>query len=477
MEQSIHIWFWSHDSAFARVISRTLGPDFHVNHSDETSLAEIGGDEVCDVVLLDMRAGSSEVEKEAALIIKKIGELECSPPVVALVEGAEGHERDSTLQAMEVGAFDTVSSPPDMIELRLVLRRAYKYSQAERALSLLRSQELSGGRLHELIGASEGMQKVFSLAQKVSSCDVTVLITGETGTGKELLARAIHRLSLRSAASFIAFSCASLPETLVEDELFGHQKGAFTGALTARQGRFEAADHGTLFLDEIGDLGLGLQAKLLRVLQERSFERLGSNTPVTTDIRLICATHHDLASMVEEGKFRDDLYYRLNVVQLRLPPLRERRDDIPYLAYHFLRCFSTRFNKSVKRFSRSALNALEEYHWPGNVRELENVVQRAVAITDGNRIDLSGLPSRLRHGFEKGAPPSETYEAEVREFKRRLLIRALQDADWCKQEAARSLGLARSYLHRLINQLEIHPDDAFSAEGPRDDSTNAGPIM
>jgi DNA-binding NtrC family response regulator len=285
-----------------------------------------------------------------------------------------------------------------------------------------------------------------------------VLITGETGTGKGVLARVIHQLSSRKSGPFVSFSCANLPETLVEDELFGHEKGAFTGAVGMRRGRFEAADRGTLFLDEIGDLALGLQSKLLRVLQERCFERLGNNNPIETNIRLLCATHRDLNAMVEQGTFREDLYYRLNVLQIHLPPLRERRDGIPLLAYHFLNRFAKGFGKQVQRFSRPALQAMEEYEWPGNVRELENVIQRAIVLAEGPAIEISHLPDKLRSGFLVRRTDS-TYEDEVRNFKRRLVLRMLIECSWCKVEAARKLGVARSYLHRLITQLDITPNE------------------
>src|SRR6202042_1165327 len=243
---------------------------------------------------------------------------------------------------------------------------------------------------------SAPMQELFNLARKIAPCDVNVLVTGETGTGKELLARAIHHLSGRNTGPLVAFSCANLPENLVEDELFGHEKGAFTGAMTTRRGRVEAADHGTLFLDEIGDLGIGLQPKLLRVLQERNFERLGSNKTIGVDIRLICATNRNLAEMVPQGKFREDLFYRLNVVQLHLPPLRERRDDIPLLAQQFLAKSAQLFKKKARRFSPQALHALEDHAWPGNVRELENVVQRAIVLSEEQTVDVSSLPASMR---------------------------------------------------------------------------------
>ena len=315
------------------------------------------------------------------------------------------------------------------------------------------------------------MQEVFALAKKVAPCDVNVLITGETGTGKELLASAIHHMSSRSTGPFVAFSCANLPETLIEDELFGHEKGAFTGASGTRRGRLEAADQGTVFLDEVGDIGLSLQPKLLRVLQARTFERLGSNTSVNTNIRVVSATNRNLQEMVQQGKFRDDLFYRLNVVHMHLPALRERRDDIPLLAQHFLQKFAELFHKRAKRFSRSAMLALEEYSWPGNVRELENVVQRAVALSDRTVIDTDALPDAIQENCVN-LKSSDSYEDEVRQFKRRLVLRTLQACGWNVVESARTLGVARGYLHRLINQLEIRGREEnvlqYPAENPAD---------
>jgi len=333
------------------------------------------------------------------------------------------------------------------------------------------------------------MQELFLMAERIAPCDVNVLITGETGTGKELLARAIHHGGSRGSGPLVAFSCANLPETLVEDELFGHEKGAFTGAFLARQGRVEAANHGTLFLDEIGDLGLGLQPKLLRVLQEKTFERLGSNKTINVDIRLISATNRNLQEMVQQGKFREDLYYRLNVVELRLPPLRERRDDIPLLAHHFLQRSAELFHKKVRRFSPAMMQALEQYNWPGNVRELENVVQRAVVLSDGPSLEVAQLPASLRSIAPVEEPvaqpvaveaeaetPLMSYEDEIRRFKRNLILRTLREYGWRKAESARALGVARGYLHRLIHQLEIHEEETDTPE-KESDSSPLGPVM
>ena len=356
-ERAVHVWFCSADAGFAQAIAAVLGPGFEVQHSQEFNLSSARGHEDWwDVVLLDVRPAGLGTGLDTRLswmdAIKQVG---FPPPIIVLL-GED--ERALTLRVMENGAYDTVSTPPDMVELRLILRRAYKFCQAEKELHQLRSQDQSAEGLYDLIGSSEPMREIFALAQKMAPCDVNVLITGETGTGKELLARAIHRMSPRASRPFVAFSAVNLPETLIEDELFGHEKGAFTGALMTRRGRLEVADQGTLFLDEIGDLSLDLQPKLLRVLQERRFERLGSNTPVTVNLRLLCATNRDLAELVRQGKFREDLYYRLDVVQIRLPPLREHRDDIAVLAHHFLQRFANQFGKKAKRFSRLALHAL-----------------------------------------------------------------------------------------------------------------------
>jgi DNA-binding NtrC family response regulator len=462
---AINICFLTQDSGFGAVIARALGNGFVTRTCSEIRFDR--PDEIadwCDVVLLDLRVTHTQQDFQTGLqMMDEISKVSSHPPVVVL---CDGDSPDLILTVTQHGAYDSVTSPPNMIELRIVLGRAFKFRAAEKELERLRTSAHSSTKFHELHGTSPAMQELFALAQKIALCDVNVLITGETGTGKELLARAIHQASPRASRPLAAFSCVNLPDTLIEDELFGHEKGAFTGALNMRRGRLEAADQSTLFLDEIGDINLGLQPKLLRVLQERSFERLGSNTTVNVNIRLICATNRNLAEMVQQGTFREDLYYRLNVVQMHLPSLRERRDDIPLLAQLFVVSFAQQFNKAAKRFSHAALRALEEYSWPGNVRELENAVQRAVVLSEGQTVDLCHLPAAIRNTAEE---PSNngSYEEEVRQFKRRLVLRTLRTCGWRKAESARSLGVARGYLHRLINQLEINHHEETNYEANR----------
>jgi DNA-binding NtrC family response regulator len=453
-EDSVRLCFLSQELGFAVPLSRTLGSEFVTRSSNEVHVNQLADLlEWGNVVLLDLRSGSAQgpCGSGGLHLIDEISKITSHPPIVVLCDECN---RQITVDAVEHGAYDTIASPPNMMELRLVLRRAHRSHTMELEVERLKANARGSGRLHELLGTTSAMRELFSLAKKIAPCDVNVLITGETGTGKELLAHAIHRMSSRSERPLVAFSCTNLPDTLIDDELFGHEKGAFTGALTMRRGRIETADQSTLFLDEIGDLGFGLQPKLLRVLQERTIERLGSNNMLSVNIRVICATHRNLAEMVQQGMFREDLYYRLNVVQMHLPALRERRDDIPLLAQHFLEGSAVQFKRKARRFSQAALHALEEYSWPGNVRELHNAVQRAVVLSEGQMIELWQLPAPLRTSSD--VPQlSRSYEEEIRDFKRRLVLRTLRECGWRKAKSARVLGVARGYLHRLINQLEI----------------------
>lgn len=453
-----HVFFCTPDQDFAQLITSALGPQIEVKLGHEYHLPT--NPELLawwHVVLLDLQGANLTAENDRAFqLIEQICGLDLAPPIIVILPPSA---RMMMLKAMSIGAYDVVESPPNIAEMRLAIYRANRFRQIEWDLKRLKASGSCDDRMFGLICDSEQMQGVFALVRRIAACDVSVLITGETGTGKELLARAIHRMSSRAQGAFIAFSCANLPENLVEDELFGHERGAFTGAVGLRRGRFETAHQGVLFLDEIGDLPVGLQPKLLRVLQERSFERLGGNTKITTDVRAVCATHQNLQEMVRNGTFREDLYYRLNVVPIHIPPLRERKGGVAVLAQHFLHRFGKQFGSNVKRFSRSALQALEEYRWPGNVRELENLIQRAVVLADGSTIEIRHLPKELHRDFSPAARMlrrTPRYEEEVRDFKYRLILRTLEECGWNKAEAGRRLNIDRGYLHRLIKQLDIH---------------------
>ena len=410
-EEPLGVVVFTRDPDFVPMIGRALGPEFDLQPAsegpDEPRWAEVGEGRVVSFSTCGKHRGSRA--PSGSIRWTRRGNTSWRAPVIVVLDTDDW---GTTRQVFERGAYDVVGCPPNIAELRLVLRRAQRFGKVEAELRDLRAEEKPVGGTGDFLVCAEPMQRVLEFARKVAQCDVSVLVTGETGTGKELLAREIHRMSGRATGAFVAFSCANLPETLIEDELFGHQRGAFTGAMAVRKGRIEMADQGTLFLDEIGDLELGLQAKLLRVLQERSFERLGSSTPVKVDFRLICATHRNLEEMVEQGKFRMDLFYRLNVVQVELPPLRERRGGISVMAQHFLGKFGKQFRKGVRRFSSQTLRGLEEYSWPGNVRELENVVQRAVVLAEGPTIELWHLPDGLR----RQAAPAEGFTPTKKKF-------------------------------------------------------------
>ena len=459
---TVRLLLLSKDIGLMDAIARALGSDFESRNSNDMGLARSDDwRKWCEVALLDLRASSTGGDQSLGIrAMDQIRESGSRPPMIVFCD-----EEDRSLmdRAMERGAYDTVANPPNMIELRLILQRAAKMHRAEEELEHLRLQAQDTTRMDDLLGTSGPMQELFALSQKIAPCDVSVLITGETGTGKELLARAIHRISARAASPLVAFSCANLPETLIEDELFGHEKGAFTGALTSRRGRLEMAERGTLFLDEIGDLNISLQPKLLRVLQERSFERLGSSATTSVNIRVISASNRNLTELVQQGRFREDLYYRINVVQMHIPPLRERHEDIPLLANHFLQLAARQFNRKATDFSAPALRSLEEHSWPGNVRELENAVKRAVVLVEGQTVELWHLPSSILP-TSQGPSAARSYEEEIRQFKRRLILRSLRECGWQKAETARALGIARGYLHRLINQLDIRQKEPESHE-------------
>jgi DNA-binding NtrC family response regulator len=376
-----------------------------------------------------------------------------SPEVAVIIMTAYG-TIETAVAAIKGGATDYLTKPLNLDEL---LHRIAQVRERQRLITEnleLREALRERHRVEGIIGESGRMQEVLSLVRRVAGSDATVLIQGESGTGKELIARAIHYASPRASASLVSVNCAALPETLLDSELFGHEKGAFTGAVAARKGRFELADGGSLFLDEIGDLPLHLQVKLLRVLQEREFERVGSSRPVAVDVRLLAATHRDLEALVREGRFRDDLYYRINVVTVSLPPLRERREDIPLLLDHFVEKFARRNGKRIGGLTRDAREALLRYDYPGNVRELENLMERAVILTRDEVIGLEDLPLGVKER-EAEAPGEATLPALVEGLERRMIREALARADGVQTRAAEVLGISERVLRYKLRKYGL----------------------
>jgi two-component system response regulator HydG len=318
-----------------------------------------------------------------------------------------------------------------------------------------RRLRLEGNLDHDMVGESPRMREVYQLIERVAPTESTVLIRGESGTGKELAARAVHRNSPRRERAFVAINCAALTETLLESELFGHERGAFTGAIAQKRGQLEMANGGTIFLDEMGELSPALQAKLLRVLQERDFMRVGGTRCMPLDIRVIAATNKDLQKATQEGTFRQDLYYRLNVVSLTMPPLREHKEDIPQLANYFAAKFAEKCNRRIQGISPEAQPVLLEYDWPGNIRELENAIERAVALGCSEMILLEDLPETLLETPSPFASRGSTYHEAVRQLKRQLILSAMEQSGGSFTEAAKLLGVHPNYLHRLIRNLDL----------------------
>jgi two-component system response regulator PilR (NtrC family) len=381
-------------------------------------------------------------------------------------------------EALELGAYGYVEKSPTLgAELIAMVKAALQKRQlasSGRLLAqdnqILREQLAGRGRFESMVARSAAMHQVFEIVQKVAAVRTTVLVTGESGVGKELVARAVHARGPRAQAPFVPVNCGAIPEGLIESELFGHAKGAFTGAQGAKQGLFQAAQDGTLFLDEIAELPLNLQVKLLRAIQERSIRPVGASADIEVDVRLVAATNRHLAEEVKAGRFREDLYYRLNVVQIRVPPLRERREDVLPLADHFLRRFGAELGRSGLRLSAEARRRLDEYPFPGNVRELENLIERAVALSNGGEVTVDALPAPLRAapGLSAEGPLPEGFslEAHLTGIERQLIDRALAETNGVKKDAAARLGLTFRQLRHRIQKLagEAAADDDEDAE-------------
>src|SRR5438445_5360554 len=409
-----------------------------------------------DLVIMDVRM--PELDGIDALQKVKTS----SPGTAVLIMTAFGSS-NAAIKAMELGAFDYITKPFELDKISHTVKRAFQYQDLSAEVEVLRDEISSLVQTERIVGNSPAMQEVYKIVGKVAKSDATVLITGESGTGKELVAEALHYNSTRRSGPLVKVSCAALPETLLEAELFGHEKGSFTGALTQRRGRFEMADKGTIFLDEIGEMTVPTQTKLLRVLQERKIERIGSSLPVKVDIRIIVATNKDLQKQVELNKFRDDLYYRLNVINIHMPPLRDRKEDIPSLVEHFLAKHRYSATAQPAAISEEAIRRLMEYNWPGNVRELENVIERAVVLSRGQIITSRELPfgdHEAGEGDEGEAgvdvkADSSFFKKSVAQFEKDLIMKALRDATGNRSKAAEMLGIYRRLLYAKIKEYGL----------------------
>jgi DNA-binding NtrC family response regulator len=453
------------DEAFGHVLQPLLGQSYLLlQESSATAATAIFDSELIDAVLLNLDTADHQ---ENSRLLEAATNRDVPLPVIAYSWEAGGQK---VLDAFKEGAFDTLSQPLDVQQLRFALDRACR--RVALARELVEARRLLGAdRVEGLLGNSKAMDRVSEVTRKVAEVFTTVLITGGSGTGKGMVAQAIHRLSPRSAKPFVAFSVCSFPDTLIEDELFGHEKGAFTGAGQARRGRFEEANGGTIFIDEIGDLALPLQVKLLRVLQERTVERLGSNVSRPVDVRVICATNRNLEKMVEGGTFRQDLYFRISVVKIQMPSLSERKEDIPLLAEHFLRTFAKTHGKAARMFTPGFLSALARHSWPGNVRELQNVIERSVVLANGNEyLGVSDLPEELRElTVASDDTRAGSFHDAVQGFKKELVRSALRMHSGNKLRAAVELGISRCYLHRLLNQFNLADEEMAQKEIEEDE--------
>ena len=443
------------DESVRRGLYWALNPDFRVlEASSRSDAVELLQREKIDVVVSDLHLPPHRDDTSEGLAIVQAARGTHPPVQAVVITGTSS--KQAALDAVKHGAYGFFEKPLDADEVRHIVSQAARMRRLEVENARLRDELLNSRGFSHLIGGSQSLEKIVKHARAVAATSATVLITGENGTGKEMLARAIHEESPRAGAAFVAVSCAALPESLIESELFGHEKGSFTSATQTRKGRFELADGGTLFLDEVSDLSPTVQVKLLRVLQERSFERVGGTKTMSVDIRLIAASNRDLEQEVEAGRFRRDLFYRLNVVPLLLPPLRTRREDIPVLAAHFVAKTSEKYHRPNLELEPVLIDALQEYEWPGNIRELENLIERLVVLTSGPRLGLEFLPERmLRVLPDTNAADETTLEGGVAALKRGMILRALQSEGGSKVAAAKRLGISRSYLHRLISEFDL----------------------
>jgi DNA-binding NtrC family response regulator len=449
-----------------RALLRREGYEVELADTGEEALGKLRG-AIFDLVLTDLALGRGISGMDVLRESKS-----AQPETAVVMITAHGTEKIA-VEAMKSGADDYVPKPFDNEEIKVVVKRALERTRLERENRMLLARVEREFGFENLIGSGRSMRQVFETIQKVAETDLTVLVRGESGTGKELVAQAIHQRSPRRGRPFVAVNCAAISRELVESELFGHEKGAFTGADARRVGRFEAANEGTIFLDEIGDMAPETQAKVLRVLQEQKFERVGGSQPIAVDVRVVAATHRDLEGEVKKERFREDLYYRLRVVEIVLPPLRERAEDIPALAQRFLEQVANRLGREPKRLAASALARLARHTWPGNVRELRNVLEQAAVLSSGGTIEeadlrLGALPVESGATATAVASPAagggdatfrDAKQRVIDEFERSYLIRALREHDGNISRTAEAIGMVRQSLQQKIRELGLRPED------------------
>lgn len=464
----IRLGFLSEDRTLLALLSSAFAKDFDISLITNPLPTDGGSSSGrCDLFLIDIDSLEDNGRETESLPAKWIASQR---PVVVM---ASDSLRSVAAELVRKGAYGYCRRPPSIRELKTMLIRAHESASLRRKLLHVQQSQETPIAGTQMIGSSAQMQKIYDLMRRVSSINASVLVTGETGTGKELIARGIHCMGSRADRPFVAVSCGAIPESLIEAELFGHEKGAFTGTVGSRIGHLEQAEDGTLFLDEIGELSLLTQVKLLRVLQQREFSRLGSNRLIPLRARVVLATHQNLADKVAQGAFRQDLYYRINVMRIDTFALREHPEDIPQTARHFLKTYANLYQMPVNEIHPEAMALLQNYSWPGNVRELENVIQRAIILTTSDTIQPEDLPDNLLGEATvvniDDYQPGGSFERQLRDYKIKLATNALREHNGNKTLAARSLNISRAYLHRLIRVtdpeiLESVPMERAGAE-------------
>lgn len=444
MQESIRVLVVDDEEPLRRLLKKELTrKGFSVEvAADGRAAVEILKENTFDILLLDIIMPGID----GISLMKKLQSDPASPAIIVLTGRATV---ETAVEAMKHGAYDYLTKPYKLDELVIVINRAYEYGKLSMKSRLFQQELVRKETPAEFLCTSRQMKDILALIKKIAPTDSPVFIQGESGTGKEIVANTIWRMSKRNSFPFIALNCASLSENLIESEIFGHEKGAFTNAYQTKNGIVEVADKGTLFLDEIGEMPLGPQAKLLRFLDSGEFRRVGSNKALVVNVRLITATNKKLAELVKKGEFREDLYYRLNVINIQVPPLRERPDDIPGLAVHFLKKYSREMSKQIKEFTPRAIETLSTYAWPGNVRELENVIERAVILSDAESIDFEDLSMPAQPPKELSANPS------LEEIEKDYILRVLREANSNQSKASHILGIDRKTLYLKLKKYGI----------------------